>query len=277
MTTLFFLTEIIYTHSFFKFIKNFHLVKKTYIFAGLGILTITVITGLILVSDINTNSLDVVDPLKSSNDLIKYIPELDMYVDIGKTVVVFPTFTAIAYGDGNFYDYYNGDCDEKCLTAYFQEGLEIPLHYINSKNAFTILVHNIGFSHITDIQLDTSPDILLKYDKVILLHNEYVTRNEFNAIINHPNVIYLYPNALYAEIKVDYDVGTISLIRGHNYPDPEITNGFDWKYDNTHPFEYDDECTNWEFYEINNGKMLNCYPEKIISKDKELLKTIIEL
>ena len=251
--------------------------KKTYIFAGLGIITTTVIIGLILVFDINLNSFDVVDPLKSSNDLIKYIPELDMYVDTGKTVVVFPTFTAIAYGDGNFYDYYDGVCDEKCLTAYFHEGLDLPLHYINSKNAFVILVHHIGFPYITDIQLDTSPDILLRYDKVILLHNEYVTRNEFNAITNHTNVIYLYPNALYAEIKVDYDVGAISLIRGHNYPDPEITNGFDWKYDNTHPFEYDDECTNWKFYKINNGKMLNCYPEKIISIDKELLKTIIEL
>ena len=30
----------------------------------------------------------------------------------------------------------------------------------------------------------------------------------------------------------------------------------------------------WEFYKISNGWMLNCYPEKIIASDVELLKTI---
>ena len=37
-----------------------------------------------------------------------------------------------------------------------------------------------------------------------MLHNEYVTRPMFDAITSHPNVIYLYPNALYAEIEVNY-------------------------------------------------------------------------
>ena len=43
-----------------------------------------------------------------------------------------------------------------------------------------------------------------------------------------------------------------------------ILNGFDWKNENTHPYEYDIECENWEFYPTNgmpNGHMLNCYPE----------------
>ena len=75
-----------------------------------------------------------------------------------------------------------------------------------------------------------------------MLHNEYVTRTMFDAITNHPNVLYLYPNALYAEIEVDYIDETITLIRGHNYPEPEITNGFDWEFDNTHPYEFDSEC-----------------------------------
>ncbi len=87
--------------------------------------------------------------------------------------------------------------------------------------------------------------------------------------------MYLYPNALYAEIDVNYEKNTISLVRGHEYPDSKIKNGFDWEFDNKQ-YEYDLECKNWEFTEIKNGKMLNCYPENIIFQDKELLKAIKE-
>ena len=111
--------------------------------------------------------------------------------------------------------------------------------------------------------------------------NEYVTRTMFDAITNHPNVIYLYPNALYAEIEVNYIDETITLIRGHNYPEPEITNGFDWEFDNTHPYEYDSECKIIEIYKIKNGWMTTCYPENIFLKNSQqlfdLLKTIKDL
>jgi hypothetical protein len=131
----------------------------------------------------------------------------------------------------------------------------------------------LGYQYITDIDVDKDPDILKNYDKVILLHNEYVTKREFDAITQHPRVIYLYPNALYAEVTTNYDEDTITLIRGHNYPLPEIRNGFDWKFENTN-FEYDNKCENWKFYEIDNGIMLDCYPEYIIFKDPVLLKKI---
>ena len=126
---------------------------------------------------------------------------------------------------------------------------------------------------VSDIDVDKNPEILKNYDKVILLHNEYVTKTEFDAITNHPKVLYLYPNALYAEISVDYLKNTITLIRGHNYPEPEIRNGFGWEFENT-PMEYNELCENGEFYEIDNGFMLNCYPESIIYRDAGLLKTI---
>ena len=111
--------------------------------------------------------------------------------------------------------------------------------------------------------------------------NEYVTRAMFDAITNHPNVLYLYPNALYAEIEVNYMDETITLIRGHNYPEPEITNGFDWEFDNTHPYEYDSECQILEIYKIKNGWMTTCYPENVFLKKSQqlfdLLKTIKDL
>ena len=139
----------------------------------------------------------------------------------------------------------------------------------------------LGYLSISDIDVDKNPDILRQFDKVIMLHNEYVTRAMFDAITNHPKVLYLYPNALYAEIEVDYTNETITLIRGHNYPEQEITNGFDWEFDNTHPYEYDTECLEMQFYKINNGWMTNCYPESVFLNAPlgltDMLKIIISL
>ena len=87
-------------------------------------------------------------------------------------------------------------------------------------------------------------------NKIIVLHNEYVSKIMFDALTSHKNVIFLYPNALYAEIDVDITNNEITLIRGHGYPESTIVNGFDWENENTHPYEYDSECNNWEFYKI---------------------------
>ena len=135
----------------------------------------------------------------------------------------------------------------------------------------------LGYHSITDPEIDKNPGILQQFDKVIMLHSEYVTRTMFDAITSHPNVIYLYPNALYAEIEVNYTDETITLIRGHNYPEKEITNGFDWKFDNTHPYEYDDICLGMEFYKTKDGWMTNCYPENLFLADTEQLFNILKL
>jgi len=194
------------------------------------------------------------------------------YDESQKTVIVFPTFTGIAYQENGFYDYYKGNCDESCIT------LEIPEETLFTHigfNAFFLLTY-LDYPSITDIELDQNPQILQDYDKVILLHNEYVTKNEFNAIINHPKVVYLFPNALYAEIMYDKKNNSFTLIRGHNYPEHEIVNGFDWMYDNTHPYEFDQICSDWNFYEIPNGIMLNCYPQNTILNNLDMVKKIKE-
>ena len=218
--------------------------------------------------------------LVASNFYFKLIPEFeDLYEEIGITnkekasVVVLPVFTSSAYSKNGFYDYYNGKCKNCTTTNIVENNLQIDVASQLGAKVLEIL----GYEIISDIDVDKNPDILKKYDKVILLHNEYVTKKEFDAITNHPKVIYLYPNALYAEVKVDYSSNSITLLRGHGFPEPEIVNGFDWKFDNTHPYEYDKECNNWKFYDIPNGKMLNCYPEHIIASDKELLKKIKEI
>lgn len=186
------------------------------------------------------------------------------------SVVILPIFTSTAYYEPGFYTYYRGECDTKCVTKKIEYGK--PYGFSASSNAIKVL-RSLGYKEITDIDVDKNPTILSKYKKVIVLHNEYVTQKEFDAITKHPHVLYLYPNALYAEVSVDYQNDTITLVRGHGYPSKEIGNGFDWKFDNS-KFEYDHLCSNWKFTEIPNGKMLNCYPQNIIFSDYNLLKSI---
>jgi hypothetical protein len=208
--------------------------------------------------------------------------KMDMYNEVAvwndpqKTVVVYPYFTSVAYNEPGFYQYFSGECDD-CTTTKFSQPTILYTSSGIGHQALTLL----GYPTITDVEIDKNPGILQQFDKVIMLHNEYVTRTMFDAITNHPNVIYLYPNALYAEIEVDYDNETITLIRGHNYPEPEITNGFDWEFDNTHPYEFDSKCQTIDIYKIKNGWMTTCYPENVFLRDSQqlfdLLKTIKDL
>ena len=86
-------------------------------------------------------------------------------------VVVFPLFTATAYADGGFYDYYAGKCDS-CTTTTMKQPKLLYTSSGNAIQAFDLL----GYDIINDATVDQNPDILKRYDKVIMLHNEYVTR-----------------------------------------------------------------------------------------------------
>ena len=202
--------------------------------------------------------------------------EVAVWNDPQKTVVVYPYFTYTAYAPSGFYEYFTGECNS-CTTTKFAEPTPLYTSSGLGHQALTLL----GYTGITDMDIDKNPSILQQFDKVIMLHNEYVTRAMFDAITSHPNVLYLYPNALYAEIEVNYIDQTITLIRGHDYPpeDP-ISNGFDWEFDNTHPYEFDSNCLDMKMYKISNGYMTNCYPENVFLKDEQLfnfLKIIKEL
>jgi hypothetical protein len=190
--------------------------------------------------------------------------------DTKKSVMIIPVFTASAYSAHGFYSYYDGKCSSICLTSVIYT--HAPLGYTASEHGVDVL-GSLGYYTLTDVDVDKNPKVLLQYDKVILLHNEYVTKKEFDAITTHPHVVYLYPNALYGKITVDYNTNTMTLVRGHNYPDVKIRNGFDWKFDNSR-FEYDAQCNNWKFYNITNGIMLDCYPENHLAHDTKLLKAI---
>ncbi len=191
-----------------------------------------------------------------------------------KSVVINPIFTASAYYSNGFYDYYNGNCDETCLTVTIRDNATSAS---TSSHVGLQVLKFLQYDILNDSEIHMNPNILNNYDKIIVLHNEYVTMKMFNAFENHPNVVYLYPNALYAEVNYNEIKNTITLIRGHGYPNSNITNGFNWENENTHPYEFDNKCENWQFYEINNGWMLNCYPERFIMNSFELLEALKDL
>lgn len=204
-------------------------------------------------------------------------PELDkLYADLGlfdkprDIVFVYPSFTQAAYGKNGFYDFYNNKCDVRCLTVPIPDSVH-GTQASSIAGAWALKLLN--YPYLKDEDVDKNPDLLKQYKRVIILHNEYVTKKEFDAITSHPDVIFLYPNALYAEVKTNYDNNTISLVRGHAYPKSNIKNGFDWTHD-TQKYEYNVGCKNWNFYRAGNYTMLNCYPEYQILYSEQLLRSL---
>ena len=191
------------------------------------------------------------------------------------SVVIYPIFTSAAYSEPGFYTYFGGNCDESCITDI---SFENPKFQYTSSGLTSQILYHVGYDFLTEIEVDKNPELLQNYDTVILLHNEYVTKKMFDAISNHPNLIFLAPNALYAEIDVNYDDNTMTLIRGHNYPEFDIKNGFDYEIEERfHHYEYDSECLTWEFIEIENGFHLNCYPDGVIHQNLDILLKMKEL
>lgn len=226
---------------------------------------------------INNSQADVSSPEDSFTAYtVTKMPELEYYESYdelradGKVAVVYPIFTQSGYDWSGFHDYYSGYCDS-CTS--------VPLHHTYEKtfsasgNGFRILEF-LGYQVIDDIDIDKNPQILDQFDKVILLHNEFVTEAEFEAITKHPKVVYLYPNALTSQISVDYESGYVVLIRGPSYPTPDVSSGFDWRYNNSQ-YESDWDCRSWDFYKVENGYMLNCYPETFLPDNGyEMLKKL---
>ena len=201
-----------------------------------------------------------------------------MKYDGESVLVVKPTFTETAYSPNGFYKYFNQKCNESCLQINIQKGNPNAFLAWNMKGMN--VMQRLGYPIIDDLQLHKelvkNPDYLSQYQSIILMHNEYVTREMFDAITHHKNVIYLYPNALYAQVQYQYSFGDekIRLIQGHGYPNATYDNGFGWKYDNTRPYEFDRKCESWSFNKIENGWQLDCYPELVLTKKPEILKTV---
>ncbi len=203
-------------------------------------------------------------------DLHNVYEDLELGKGSHDAVFIYPSFTQAAYEKGGFYDYYRKDCDSSCLTV----PIPSSVNGFQSSSIFGAwALKLLNYSHVKDEDVDKNPDILKQYKRVIVLHNEYVTKKEFDAITSHPDVVFLYPNALYAQVEANYTGNTITLVHGHGYQYSTIKNGFDWKYDNS-KYEYDVDCNNWHFYKSGNYSMLNCYPEFAILYTEQMIRML---
>jgi len=188
--------------------------------------------------------------------------ELELYgLSDESIIIITPLLTANAYKVGGFYTYFNGSCGLDCLDIDIDE--DIRYRYTSSVMAVNLFKH-LGANIVTDYNLNLRPEAIHEYDKVVVLHNEYVTKEIFQTLQNHPQVFYLYPNAMYAEIEINDS--RMKLIRGHQYPNQTIKNGFDWEYENT-PLEYI-TCNSYNWTKIRNGYQLGCYPELYLLENK---------
>lgn len=203
------------------------------------------------------------------NDWLKHRPPPKLLLD-DSVLIIYPGFTEVAYAENSFYAYYDKRCDESCLTR--DMDIQKGARYILGLNSYDIFFQS--YYSINDIDIDKIPPMLKKYHTLILLHNEYVTQKVYDEITTHPNVIYLYPNALYGEVSVDYKKNTMTLVKGHGYPDG-TKNAFDWEWENTHQ-ELDCKEGEWNFRNVTNGIQIDCYPELIISRDDTLQKYITD-
>ena len=189
------------------------------------------------------------------------------------SIVIIPIMTASAYSKGGFYDYYEGRCGTECLTVKINQGLDLHGHASgHTKLALEILDYGFINDYILDYMLQSDPHYLDQYDKVIVLHSEYVTQAVFDALQHHKKVIYLAPNALHAKVTVNK--GVMTLVQGHSYNNKY--NGFDWPYDNTAQ-EYENTCKDWKFVPLPNGYQLNCNGEESIYRNFDLLKELRNL
>ena len=243
--------------------------------------------------------------------------EIGVTTEPQNTVVLFPTISVDAFAKRCIWDYYTipplnvtHDCYTMSMsnvdftkphpqnfnTPHFiqpncydvtdsntqkpAEGCAIPLVpflFHNSSFFAAQALYLLGYTIISDIEIEKNPNILSNYEKIIVLHNKYVTKTMFDAITSHPKVVYLYPDSLKEEVTVNFVQKTITALSPLKQPqDKNHQNDFEWEYDSSHlefVFCLDREV---KFEKVTNGIMLNCYPVDFLMKSPSLLKIIKE-
>jgi hypothetical protein len=178
-----------------------------------------------------------------------------------RTIVIEPVFTEAAYQSGGWYD------NNKVTSVNLNYTKNWRTTFGGSEIGFNAINKTGSVDTTNDIEVTLHPEILQAYDKVILLHNEYVTKTEYYAIMSHPNVFYGYPNSLNRFVSYERNTtvtnpsGSITLI---GYTGNPYSNA---KWGEVNEF---DRCSRhgYEVVEYPNGNGLSCYPERLIVHNK---------
>ena len=243
--------------------------------------------------------------------------EIGVTTEPQNTVVLFPTISVDAFAKRCIWDYYTipplnvtHDCytmpmsnvdftkphPQNFNTPHFiqpncydvtdsntqkpAEGCELPLSpflFHNSSFFAAQALYLLGYTIISDIEIEKNPNILSNYEKIIVLHNKYVTKTMFDAITSHPKVVYLYPDSLKEEVTVNFVQKTITALSPLKQPQDKIhQNDFEWEYDSSHLEFVNCIETEVKFEKVANGIMLNCYPESFVFVSPLLFEIIKE-
>jgi len=256
--------------------------------------------------------LRILEGLKLIEELQYLYNQIGVTADPQNTAVLFPTISAHAFSKHCIWNYYvisPPDLPQDCYTvnmsnvdftkphpsnfntSYFTEpncypvtGLaefcNIPLSpflIYNLSFKGVQALHLLGYTIISDLEIEKNPNMLSSYEKIIVLHNNYVTKTIFNAVTSHPKVVYLYPDSLKEEVSVNFVQNTITALSPLKHPlDEKFQNDFQWEYDSSIIGYVNCLDIVVKFEKVANGIMLNCYPEDFLTTSPSLFKIIKE-
>jgi hypothetical protein len=191
------------------------------------------------VDDLARSAQEIVDSNQQDTINSSIFSSLDEPIIKKRIAFVEPTFTDAAYNVDGFYEFYfkyphipkgvNVTTDLNLMTA------EIPqetdrIYFMPFAERLKKLVPEAEISIIRDQDVHNgallSRDGTNTYDLLLLLHNEYVTQEEYdsfkNFVKNGGTIIFIDSNIFYAEVTYDEDTCSVTLVKGH-----------DWEFDGT--------------------------------------------
>ena len=126
------------------------------------------------------------------------------------------------------------------------------------------------FTVVSDYYLehDTASINIQDFDKVILMRNSYVTDNFRNMVLNHDNVVYMFPDVFTHEVTTNStytkapSASNINMTYVGEY-EPLHPDAINWADDN--------RCNEWKFVKVINGYMMNCVPDVAIINNHDML------
>jgi len=198
------------------------------------------------------------------NNTTRYLPTMNPK----RIALVERTFTDAAY-DKSLYLFYNIKHNQSSnITKYTNlfSSKVIKQHSILPE--FEIIVNHLKWltpqsnvTILTDADVHDNPSLFMhngtiKYDVVILGHNEYVTQLEYNNlrqfVASGGLLILLDGNVVYAEVKYDKENQTITLVKGHR-----------WEFDGTFGLKSIDERWPNETTEWIGSNYCECHGDDI--------------
>jgi len=194
-----------------------------------------------------------------------------LYKSTERIIVVYPSYTYWANEQNSLADIGDEDWCYECesYTASHEQ-------FAVTNGGYSDVGYSVGiigyqyFTYVTDYYLehDNTSIKIEDYDKVILMRNVYTTDNFRNMVLNHTNVVYMFPDALTKEVITN---STYTKAPKHS----NVTMTYVKNIEPLHPMALewadDNRCEDWEFIKVVNGYMMNCVPDIAIIDNHDMI------